>query len=193
MANPVKFGLSKAYYAVYDESTKTYGTPVALPGAVSMTLTAEGDESTFYADNIAYFSQNVNAGYSGNLEVAEMPKQAFTDLLGQELDAHGVLVEGSEDKQKTFALLYEVEGNENNQRFAFYNCTLSRPDSSANTAKETIDPDTDTMKIRMIPRVIEWGSDTKNLVKASVTDATATKTQYDGWYTAVYMPTKASA
>ena len=35
MANKVKYGLSNAYYAVYDETAGTFGTPVALPGAVN--------------------------------------------------------------------------------------------------------------------------------------------------------------
>ena len=32
MANKVKYGLSNCYYAVYSESSGTYGTPVAMPG-----------------------------------------------------------------------------------------------------------------------------------------------------------------
>lgn len=193
MAKSVRFGLSKAHYAVYDESTNTYGEIKPLEGAVSLTLTAEGDESTFYADDIAYYTQNSNTGTSGELKIADMPAEAYIDLLGQEYDANGILVEGADDKQHTFALLYEVQGNIENRRFAFYNCTLARPDSEAQTKEEQVNPATDTMKIRMIPRVIPWGSDTKNLVKASVTNATKTKTQYDNWYNEVYIPTKANA
>lgn len=193
MSNKVKFGLSKAYYAVYNESEKTYGAPVALPGAKSLSISAEGDESTIYADNIAWYTQNANAGYSGTLEIMEMPEQAFIDLLGQEKDSNGVLVEGSDDRQKTFALLFEIAGDQINRRVGYYNCTLSRPSTEANTKEDTINPDTDTMNIRMLPRIIEWGEDTKNLVKAVCTDEEATKSQYDAWYTQVYVPTKASA
>lgn len=193
MANKVKFGLKKAYYAVYNEESKTYSAPKPLPGAKSLSINAEGDESTVYADDAAWFSQSANAGYSGTLEIMEIPEDAYIELLGQEKDSNGVLVEGSDDLQKTFALLYEISGDQANRRCAFYNCTLSRPSTEANTKEDTINPDTDTMNIRMLPRQIEWGSDTKNLVKAACTDESATKTQYDAWYTDVYVPTKASA
>lgn len=193
MANAVKFGLSKAYYAVYDEEKQQYETPVALPGAVSLSISREGDESTFYADNVPFFTMSTNAGYTGDLEIAMAPQSLYTDLLGQEVDDNGVLVESTDDLQKTFALLYEVEGNVNNQRFAFYNCTLSRPETEANTKEDTTEPDTDTLAITMSVRELAWGSDTKNVVKSSATDAEATKAQYDAWYTKVYVPTKAAA
>jgi phi13 family phage major tail protein len=71
MANKIKYGISKCYYAVYDGST--YETPVALPGAVSLSLDAQGDQSTFYADNIVYFATSANNGYQGDLELALLP------------------------------------------------------------------------------------------------------------------------
>lgn len=193
MANSVKFGLSKAYYAVYNEAEGTYGKPVAMPGAKSMSISAEGDESSFYADNIVYYSTNTNAGYSGDFELAEAPESVYVDLLGQVKDANGVLLESTDDKQVTFALLYEVEGNVKNQRFVFYNCTLSRPDTEANTTEDTTEPDTDTLKVRMVSREVGYGTGKKNVVKGSVTDAEATKAIYDKWYDNVYMPSGAAA
>ena len=195
MANEqaVKFGLSNAYYAIYDDTAGTYGTPKPLKGAVSLSISREGDESTFYADNIAYYTINSNAGYSGDLEIALLDDDMRVDLLGQQKDAKGVLLESSDDVPPTFALLYEVQGNINTQRFVFYNCTLSRPETEANTKEDTVEPDTDTLEIRMISRSVEFGTDTLNLVKGSVKDVDATKAVYDAWYTTVYLPTKASA
>lgn len=191
--NAVKFGISKAYYAVWDEDKSEYKTPVPMPGAVSMSLSREGDESSFYADNIVYYTMNTNAGYSGDFVLAKAPKSLYVDLLGQEVDDNGVLVEGTDDKQVPFALLYEVDGNTEKQRFCFFNCTLSRPESEANTKEDTVDPDTDTLSIRMISREFPWENGTKNMVKSSVTDSQETKTQFDQWYTKVYKPTKNAA
>lgn len=193
MANAVKFGISKAYYAVYDESTGKYLAPVPLKGAVSMSLSREGDESSFYADNIVYYSMTTNNGYTGEFSLAMAPQSVYTDLLGQSKDDNGMLVESTDDKQITFALLYEVDGNVEKQRFCFYNCTLSRPESEANTTEDTVEPDTDTLSIRMISRELAWGSDTINAVKASVTDGEETKALFDKWYDAVTLPTKAAA
>ncbi len=54
MANKVTFGLNKVHYAVITEGedgTYTYGTPVRIPGAVSMSETPVGESTKFYADN----------------------------------------------------------------------------------------------------------------------------------------------
>ena len=195
MANEqaVQFGLSNVHYAIYDDTAGTYGTPKPLKGAVSLSISCEGDESTFYADNVAYYTTNSNAGYSGDLEIALLGDDARVDLLGYQKDAKGVLLESTDDVPHTFALLYEVQGNINTQRFVFYNCTLSRPETEANTKEDTVEPGTDTLEIRMISRNVEFGTDTLNLVKSSVKDVDATKTVYDAWYTTVYLPTKASA
>ena len=65
MANKVKFGFKNCYYAPITVSAGgevSYGTPVALNGAVSMSLSASGDTTEFYADNSLYFS-DVNNNY----------------------------------------------------------------------------------------------------------------------------------
>ena len=84
--NKVRFGLKNVYYALIDSETGEYKTPVRLPGAVSLTIDAEGDTSTFYADDIAYYVTSSNAGYSGSIELAALSDQALIDLLGQEKD-----------------------------------------------------------------------------------------------------------
>ena len=188
MANAVKYGLSKAYYAVYDETAGTYAKPVPMPGAVNFTISPEGSESTFYADNVAYFVSNSNAGYSGDMEIALLEDQAYKDLLGQSEDAAGVLLEANEDIAKTFALLFEVSGNVNDQRFVFYNCTLSRPNSEANTKEETVTPTTDKLSIRMSPRKFTVNGEERNVVKGSVKNSAAGKAAYDAWYTDVHIP-----
>lgn len=67
----VKFGIKNVHYALLtDETTPTFETPVAIPGAVSLSLEANGDSSSFHADDMQYFVTIVNNGYTGDLEVA---------------------------------------------------------------------------------------------------------------------------
>ena len=74
MGNKVKFNLKNVHAAKLTEkeeggSTKfEYGVPKAIPGAVSISLDAEGESSIqLYADGIVYFRSVTNNGYSERL------------------------------------------------------------------------------------------------------------------------------
>ena len=80
--NKVKFGLNKVHYAKitsYDEEgVPTFAKPVRIPGAVSLSIDAEGEASNFYADDGVYYVINNNSGYTGDLEIALVPASALT-------------------------------------------------------------------------------------------------------------------
>ena len=186
----VRFGLSKAYYAVIN-SNGTYGTPTALPGAVSLTLNREGSEpEKFYADNIAYFvAPAVNGGYSGTLTIANIPTSFFIDVMGEVIDDNGMQLEIGDANQKSFALMYEVEGDADEKRYVFFNCTAQRPVASANTKSDSTTPDTQDLEFAAIGKDFTLAGETQNVVKGSAVTA---DTAFAGWYTAVPTPTIAS-
>ena len=180
MANSVKFGLKNVHYAVMGEDptthATTYATPVAIEGAVSLTLDAEGEESNFFADNRKFFKQFANNGYSGDLEIARIPEGFRKDVLG-EIDDHGVLIEKSDAVIKSFALAFEIDGDVKKERFWFLNCTVSRPSTEAGTTEDTIEPKTDKLSL-----VVAADKDGKVRTKTGdeVTDAV-----YNAWFNAV--------
>lgn len=189
MGNKVKYNLKNVHAAKMTESvvdgvTKyTYTTPQAIPGAVSISLDAEGDSSPFYADGIVYFRSVSNNGYSGDLEIALIPEWFRTDILQEMLDSNGVLVEKSDNAESVkFALMFEFDGDVRAIRHVMYNCTASRPSIESETKEDTIEPGTETLSLTADPR--EDG-----LVKSRTGDTTSVET-YQNWYKTVYIPTE---
>lgn len=184
-SNKIKFGIKNCYYAVATISSTgaaTYGTPVALPGAVSLSMDAQGDTNKFYADNIVYFTSVANNGYEGDLELAKIPDSFLTDCLGYIEDGNGVLVEDANAIPAHFALMFQFEGDVNAKRSVLYNCVASRPTVAGSTKEESIEPQTETINITATS-VYNAVLDT-DVVKASCTETESTT--YNGWLSAVY-------
>ena len=96
--NKVKFNICNVHYAlitVDEDGEVTFGTPVAMPGAVSLSLEPNGEPSNFYADGYAYYTISNNMGYEGDLELAMVPESFRTDVLKESLDTNQVLVENA--------------------------------------------------------------------------------------------------
>ena len=91
--NKVKFNICNVHYApitVAEEGTVSFGTPVPMPGAVSISMDPTGEPESFYADGIEYYVINNNQGYDGDLELAMIPESFRTDILKEEQDANKV-------------------------------------------------------------------------------------------------------
>ena len=182
--NKIKYNLKNVYAAILTKSGSsfTYATPVAIPGAVSMSLDAEGEASPFYADGIVYFRSAANNGYSGDLEIALIPEWFREQVLLETKDSNNVFIETNEVNEPVyFALLFEFDGDQKAIRHVLYNCSVSkRPTIASETKEASIEPGTETLSLSADPR--EDG-----LVKARTSDDT-TSTVYTNWYQSVYTP-----
>lgn len=187
-SNKVKYGLKSVYYSVATidaaTNTATYATPVQWPGAVNLSLDAEGDTTKFRADNIDYWVGQSNNGYSGDFESALIPDSFRKDVLGEIEDANGVLAEDAGAKTVQFALLFQFEGDANATRHILYNCSATRPSVSGATTEEQIEPQTETLTLTAVS--IHNAALDKDLVKARCAEGDA---PYSTWFSAVYQPT----
>lgn len=181
-SNKVKFGLSNVHIAKITETDGaiTYGTPFAMPGAVSLTAEPEGETTPFYADNIQYYVAVANNGYTGDLEIAMTPQEFLTTILGQSVDTNGAIFESSDDINARFALMGEIEGDTKKRRFVYYDCTATRPSAEMNTIEDTKEPQTDTISITMAPR----SSD--HVIKAVIEPSDTNQDIYDEFFEKVY-------
>lgn len=183
MGNKVKFNICNVHYAAIvagEDGENTFGTPVAMPGAVSLSLDPNGEPESFYADGVEYYVINNNMGYDGDLELAMIPESFRTEILREEADENKVLVENCNSETGSFALLFEFDGDVKKIRHVLYNCSASRPKIESKTNEESREVQTETLTVKARPLASGY-------VKAKTGDAT-TAAVYDAWYQAVYLP-----
>ena len=187
-ANKVHFGLKSVHYAVITYSTAgspTWGTPKAVPGAVSLTLSKESGTTDFYADDIKYFHLASNNGYTGTLEMADFPATMRSDIWGQTVTSTGkMVVEDIADNTKEFALMFEIDGDQSPERFCFYRCTADRPDVASATKADSVEVQTQSCDITVMPVVDPAGSAPNGKVYYRTTADTPTAT-YNSFYSSV--------
>lgn len=176
--NKVRFGLKNVHYSILSGST--YGTPVSVPGAVSLDMSPAGDTNKFYADNIAYYVSVSNQGYEGSLEMAKIPDTMLADIWGYTLGSTSkVLTESAFTEPKTFALLFQIDGDQNNDHYVIYACTGARPNIGSQTIEASKEPRTQSIDITAAPR-----SDGKVFAKTTKDTPAGTIT---AWYTTVFV------
>lgn len=184
--NKVRFNLKNVHYAVVTETVSTTGvvsysfaTPVAVRGAVSLDLSQEGETSPFYADGIVFYNAISNMGYTGTLEMArfsdKMMKEVWGDTLGT---TSKVLTENANVNPKSFALLYQIDGDADEEYYCLYNVSGSRPNIGSQTNEATKEPQTQSIDISAIPL-----ADGRVLARTTADTPSATKT---AWFTTVF-------
>lgn len=188
--NKVRFGLKNVYYSILTEgSTNSFATPVAVQGAVSMTLDSNVATGSFYADNITYYKTFSNNGYTGTLEMALINDSMLKDVFGMTLDnTSKILYEASGVEPKPFALIFQVEGDQQEELNVLYRVVpTSKPAIGSQTVEETIDPVTQSFDFEALPLVTGVTAQ-QGLIKGRSTDATTTATR-SAWFTAVQIKT----
>lgn len=184
MGNKVKYNLKNVHYApltASEDGAVSFGTPVQIPGAVSLSMSPEGDTTPFYADGIKYYVAIANSGYTGDLEIALVPDSFRKDIMGEKEDATSkVLMEYADVEPAAFALLFEFDSDKKSIRHVLYNCTAARPsiEGSTNTASKEVKTETLSLTAAALA---------DGLVKAKTGDDT-TQSIYTNWYKSVWQP-----
>ena len=182
MGNKVKFNLLNVHYApltIGDNGTPSWGTPIPIPGAVTLTMSAAGNVTPFYADGRKYYVSASNNGYSGDLEIALIPDSFLKDVFKMKEDtSKKILSEYSNVESVPFALLFQFDGDSKGIRHFLYNCTATRPQINGSTNTESKTPQTETITLDAAPM--------ENGLVRSRTTAETSDTDYNEWFSAVW-------
>lgn len=181
MADKVKFGIKNVHIfpiTAYISTVPTYGAVIDVPGAVSLSMSAQGDISKFYADNIVYYQSSANNGYEGDLEVALIPDGVYENIYGYTKDANGVITEDALTEAKAFAMTFEEEGDQDGTKFVLYNCTATRPSRELATIEDSKTPTTQTLTVSAAPL--------KSGDVLAMTSATTPDGVKSAWHNSVY-------
>lgn len=180
--NKVQFNLKNVHYAkmLTGGDAPTWDKPVKVPGAVSLSLDPQGEVKPYYADGIVYYQTVSNNGYAGDLEMTRFPDQMMQDIWGFDLDTNKVMLERSNVEAAAFALLYQIDGDVDNQLYCMYNCSATRPATGGSTTTEIKEPKTQSCKISAVP--LE-----NNNTMARTTFETSAEVRAN-WFNAVYSP-----
>lgn len=180
-ADKVKFGIKNVHVFPIEEMNNgvpVYGDVIAVPGAVSFSLSAQGDINKFYADNIVYYQTSANNGYEGDLVLALIPELFYEKIFRQIPDANGVLTENASVEAKSFAMTFEEDGDQTGTKFVLYNCTATRPTKELNTIEDSKTPVTQTLTVSAAPLA---DGDVMGMTTSATPDAVKT-----AWHESVY-------
>lgn len=181
----IKYGIKNLHYAVATDDgagNLTFATPVALPGAKSLSMDAQTESLDEYADDSTWFHADSNNGYSGTLEVEDTKEaeEFLAEVLGKTVDnVTGVITEKSTDVAKQFALMFEFKlagATENGKRGKIYRCQAGRPSISSSTKESGITVQTLSIPITAMPRI-----DTDEVQASCI----STDSAYATWFSAV--------
>lgn len=146
--NKVQFGVSNLHFGTYevsDEGVVTLGEPFHLPGTVNISLDAESEENTFWADNVKYWTGYSDNGYTGEIENAlftDAFKTKFMNYL--ELDDGGIAqIKGKQNK--VVYMMFQSEGDKEARRGILYNISLGQISREYATTEDSIEPQTATL------------------------------------------------
>lgn len=174
----VKFGIKNVHIFPQLTDAPTFGPVIDVPGAVSLSLDAQGDISKFYADNIVYYQTSANNGYEGDLEVALIPDEVFEKIFNYVKDEDNVYTENASKNVVPFAMTFEEEGDQAGTKFVLYNCTATRPSRSLATVEDSKEPTTQTLSVSAAPL--------KDGNVMAMTSADTTVDVLKDWHTDVY-------
>lgn len=109
MGKKITTGVEKAYYAILTEdgTIPIYESVKYLPGLREISITANEEQATIYAENRLYDSENSLGGIEVTLDFASIGTTDYSILLGKKIASDGGIIESADDQAPYIALMAE--------------------------------------------------------------------------------------
>ena len=175
-------GLKGIHVATFNPDNKTFGTPIPITGAKSLSAELEYSEVKFFADDINDFSDYQFAGGSGEMVLSGLKLEEYTTLFGSAY-AQGIATVNSGDVTPQLALLFERKklGTPGKILYVIYNVKFAPPTVEASTLEGDISEETVTLPFTVSEMT---NGDVYKMCDSTVEGAEEVA---EGWYEEVYV------
>ena len=186
----VNFNIKKLQFskitAVSEAGVPTYGTPILLPGTVSLTFDNDQTSDPFYADGEAYFTPAGASSYTGTLENALFSKEVLKEIYNYVEDKNGNLLETT-DAPFEFGMQFACDSDDGDVYFTYYRVSSNKPGLNLQTSESSATINPQSVSLTASPVTLADGA--TKVVKGF---ATKEASNYSTYFTAITLPEKKS-
>ena len=188
-----QIGLDKAHYAsrtvASGNAPVTFGTPVALPPAISANLTPNYATAELYGDDVITDDLSAFTYATIELNTRDLEPKDLVDLFGLRRGSKGEVVYSGEDVSAEVALGFRsLKSPGTNYRYYWFRrVKFTLPASAWNTKGDSITFNTPTISGKVMPDIVPDAA-SKHQWEFHLDDddtTTGASTQIAGWFTAV--------
>lgn len=142
MSNKYMFNLKNVHYSIVtvgENGALQHGAVKRLMGTTELTMELEQSSEKHFSEGLVYFVTTSSAGYKGELSIYNVDAEFEKEVLGLKEDTKKVQYETMYDQTKEIALLFEVDGNEKEERHCLLRVKFSKPKYEYKTTTDKVD------------------------------------------------------
>lgn len=199
MAKGVAVGLTNLYYALMDETkdaaigvsapgtiAELYEEPIRLAGAITANFSPSASNDTLFADDGPYEVASTTGAMTLELNVADIPPEHRSVLLGEETDS-GIVVSNKDATPPWLAAGMSVKKSNGSSRLIWYlKGKFAAPDENNQTKADSINWNTPTITGNFAARACDgnwrYAVDTDEIIKDSPTTLLKEDGNYLPWF-----------
>lgn len=156
--NIVTFGLRNVHWSKATQNADgswAFADPVSLPGAQEFSSDLVGSSTQVYADDAVVATLVQNAGRTVTLKLTELTDEFKTEILGYRKLENGNLVEIANAEAVTFALGFELQGDQKARRTWFFLCTCSPVNEATKSKADSVEANSVSLSITARPIAVD--------------------------------------